>query len=81
MGLILRDGIWMKEIAVSNVDVASLLLVLSRKKLKDGSNLWNNLVRVILQSGRLANSIRYKKILMSANSFILFSPYLVNSIL
>jgi hypothetical protein len=81
MGLILRDGIWMKEIAVSNVDVASLLLDLSRKKLKDGSNLWNNLLRVILQSGRLANSIRYKKILMSANSFILFSPYLVNSIL
>jgi hypothetical protein len=42
MGLILRDGIWMKEIAVSNADIASLLLGLSRKKLKESSNLWNN---------------------------------------
>jgi cytochrome c-type biogenesis protein CcmH/NrfF len=47
MGLILRDGIWMKEIAASNADIASQLLDLSRKKLKDGSKLWNNFIQVI----------------------------------
>ena len=46
MGLVLRDGIWMKEIAVSNADIASLLLDLFRKKLKDGSMLWNNFIQV-----------------------------------
>ena len=42
MDLILRDGIWMKEIAASNADATSLLLDPFRKKQKDGSNLWNN---------------------------------------
>ena len=42
MDLILRDGIWMKEIAASNVDLLFLLLDLPRKKLKDGSNLLND---------------------------------------
>jgi hypothetical protein len=37
--LISRDGIWMKEIAASTVDIVSLLLGLCRRKLKDGSNL------------------------------------------
>jgi hypothetical protein len=32
----------MKKIAVSNVDMLFLLLDLSRKKLKDGSNLLND---------------------------------------
>jgi hypothetical protein len=39
MGLILRDGIWVKEIAASSVDITSRLLDLYRRKLKDGSNL------------------------------------------
>jgi hypothetical protein len=38
-GLILRDGIWMKEIAASSVDITSLLLDLYIRKVKDGSNL------------------------------------------
>jgi hypothetical protein len=38
-GLILRDGIWMKEIAASSVVIISLLLDLYKRKLKDGSNL------------------------------------------
>jgi len=38
----LKDGIWMKEIAATNVDIISLLLDPFRKKQKDGSNLWNN---------------------------------------
>ena len=42
MDLILRDGIWMKEIAANNADMASLSLDPSRKKQKDGSKLWNN---------------------------------------
>ena len=42
MDLILRDGIWMKEIVASNADTVFLLLDPSRKKQKDGSNLWNN---------------------------------------
>jgi hypothetical protein len=50
MGLILRDGIWMKEIAVSSADIASLLLDLSRKKIKEGSSLWNNFIQVILRN-------------------------------
>ena len=39
MDLILKDGIWMKEIAATNVDIISLLLDPFRKKQKDGSNL------------------------------------------
>jgi hypothetical protein len=47
MDLILRDGIWMKEIAADNADTASLLLDPSRRKQKEGSNLWNNCESVL----------------------------------
>jgi len=42
MDLILKDGIWMRVIAASNVGITSQLLDRFRKKQKDGSNLWNN---------------------------------------
>ena len=62
MGLILRDGIWVKEIAASSVDITSRLLDLYRRKLKDGSNLQNNFLKVIfcvtgLKSGQKFNQL------------------------